>query len=573
MNHAHAEANLRCAWSLLDALAARGVFRVFIAPGSRSTPLTLCALHHPALECVVHFDERGLGFAALGYGRATRQPALVITTSGTAVANLLPAVVEASQDDVPMIILSADRPPSYRGSGANQTIDQIRIFGTAPRLFEQLPTPPWSDEHLDAGEYAEMALFHARLGPVHFNMPFEEPLVPTPDTVARCWQDLPVSPKISPSSPIFTSTPAPETTDAVAMLASHERMLMVAGRLDTNAERDAVLHAARLCGAPLLVDATSGLMGHPEVLPASIDHLADLSITRELPRPTSLVEWGGRVVSKQWLSYAKGIAPEYRVRVSPSAGRLDPDHSRPRRCHEELPDFVRALEQRPACVSPEFRSAWYLSAATIAGKISSLMDDSEEWSEPVCTRHLTRALSGVHSFYVAASLPIRMVDLFGFAVPQGIPLFSNRGASGIDGTIASAAGAVMATRKPGVLLIGDLALLHDLNSLALVSRLALPLTIVVFNNDGGGIFSMLPIAEHRDTFERAWGTPHGFQFASAAQQFGLTYHAPQSHASMEQALRSAIASAAPSLIELHFDRAHTASRLRSIRAALTARET
>lgn len=557
---------------LLEELVRCGVECFFIAPGSRSTPLVAAVAKNPGVRSVVHYDERGAAFAALGYARATGRAAAWITTSGTAVANGMPAVVEASVDEVPMILLTADRPPELRDTSANQTIDQPNIFGGYVRWRFDLPAPdPAADETfvLTTVDQAAHRARRAPSGPVHLNAMFREPLLPDPDE-----DDDPTPPETGPLArwraadrpythyPDTRPTPPPEEFEGVAReFRGVRRGLVVAGRLKSREQGVSAGRLAKSLGWPLLTDVASQAR-----LGASPDthnrvHNYDLLLADERFRgshgPDAVLYIGAPGVSKRLGGFLNGGSPGSYTVVRDSPVRTDPFHRATRIVESDVSAFCEALV---AASDPlDNRSEGWLSSWKTASRDLELrveealsLDPRETLNEPFVAREVSRLIPAGHGLVVASSMPVRDVDMY--AVPDGAAasVVVNRGASGIDGTVATAAGHVIGGGGAATLLIGDLALLHDLNSLALLRDL--PVTVVAINNDGGGIFSMLPVARHESFFERYFGTPHGLGFEDAARMFGLDYESPRTPEEFRDAYRGASSSGGPSLIEIKTDR-------------------
>ncbi len=556
--------NLNHLWAdlLVEELVRCGAGLFCLAPGSRSTPLAAAVAANPAARHLVHFDERGTAFAALGFARATGRPAVWITTSGTAVANGLPAVVEASTDAIPLILLTADRPPELRETGANQTVRQPGIFGEVVRWQFDLPAPTAEIDPAFVLTTVDQAVHRATTspaGPVHLNAPFREPLAPDPDG-----RVLPEPParwlgSAGPYTRYSAGTAAdPEAVRGVAAeLAGIERGLVVAGRLRTREEGEAALALAERLGWPLLPDIGSQIrLGNDNPLICSyFDLVLGSASFREEHRPEAVVYLGGRATSKR-LAQHLAAAPDPFVVVRDDPFRFDPDHLVTHRVNAGVVEACQDLNAEvggggrgPSAWAASWRSASDAAASVLAERLE------EEVSEPGVACTVSRQIPADHGLVLAASMPVRDADAF--AVPDGAAALvaSNRGASGIDGTVATAAGYARGLGAPATLLIGDLALLHDLNSLALLrDPQQPPLTVVAVNNDGGGIFHFLPVARHEEIFEPYFGTPHGLRFEHAARLFGLDYHHPDAASDFAEVYAAAVASGRSSLIEVTTER-------------------
>lgn len=601
--------NINHLWALLlvDELVRQGVGLFVVCPGSRSTPLAVAVAEADA-EVIVHWDERAAAFVALGWGRATGRPAAVITTSGTAVANLLPAAVEADADSVPLLLLTADRPPELRETGANQTIRQPPIFADVARwsLDWPVPTPDvparWV---LSTAAFAVHRAVEAP-GPVHLNLPFREPLGRQPDGMdaalylsgVSSWREEKAAytevhgVDVEPRGRGSLSNVDP----VLERLAREERGVVVVGALPTHVGGDAVRCQVRAMAAalgwPILPDVRSGLRilerdieqpeGHDAWWAPHVDALLLSEAFRELHRPQAVLHIGGRLVSKRLGQFLKMSAPPTYVQLSGSVMRDDPDALITHRVAGDPKTVLSAWADRMG-ERERGVTSWSSRWSGLSGAIEPTLETiTATLNEPMVARTVASSFATV---VAAASMPIRDLELV--APSHGLPMaaqtptlvVANRGASGIDGTIATAVGVARGTdhaphdEQGGVVaLVGDLALLHDQTSLALL-REGPPVVVVVINNDGGGIFHRLPIAAGAgelapDTFERFFGTPHGFGFEDAARQFGLAYRAPESTDAFASALRNGIQSGASALIEVRTDREEQAALRRQLEAEL-----
>jgi 2-succinyl-5-enolpyruvyl-6-hydroxy-3-cyclohexene-1-carboxylate synthase len=558
--------NLTHLWArmLIEELVRLGVSRFFVAPGARSTPLTTAVARHPDAAVVLHVDERGNAFAALGAARASGAPAAWITTSGTAVANGLPAVVEASVDGVPMVLLTADRPPELRETGANQTIDQVKLFGDYVRQHVDVPPPSAAIDPAYVLTTVDQAVHRARrvpAGPVHLNCGFRKPLEPVDNPPSAPLPDA-VTDWARADAP-FTEYPTPRVGPEAAQLealldqlAAVDRGLLVAGRLDTAAAAEGAARLARRLGWPLVPDLTSRLrLGPgPEALRVPF---ADLILTADAARrhlrPDAVLHLGGRFVSKRLRQFLRAAAPAVRAVVRPTPARLDPDHRATHHVEATVEATVDAmlgsLEARDGSAS--WRGAW----AAANERARAVVDEHLEagrLTEPALATALSRDTPANRALLAGNSMPVRDLNRHAAADGAAGPAYANRGASGIDGTVATAAGLALGRTGPTTVVLGDLALWHDLNSLALLRDR--PVAVVVVNNDGGGIFHFLPIREHDEVFEPYFTTPQGRSFEAAAQTFDLAYARPDSVPSLRSAYRTACDRDGPSLIEVQTDR-------------------
>jgi 2-succinyl-5-enolpyruvyl-6-hydroxy-3-cyclohexene-1-carboxylate synthase len=528
---------------LVDELVRSGVREAVLAPGSRSAPLAF-ALHAAdaagRLRLHVRIDERSAGFLALGLAKASGIPAAVVTTSGTAVANLHPAVLEAAHAGVPLLLLTADRPPELRGVGANQTVDQLGIFGPAVRLFIELGAPETrTGQNAYWRSTVCRAVAAAATGPVHVNVALREPLVPSPDDDwpesldgrAGPWTEV-VPP--APPGPVADDLPARTVLvlgDAPAALTAAALALAHARGWPVVAEPSARLATGALAGGDLLLRGGFVAAHRPDRVLA-------------VGRPT-LSRAVGRLLAAAPLDV-----------VSPGPTWTDPAG----RAARVLP----AVPAPAGEVDEAWLPAWRDAAATARAAVDAVLGDG--LSEPAVAVTLMDAVPGGGLVVCGSSTPVR--DLFLAGPRDGVTVLANRGAAGIDGTVSTAVGAALAHRGPAYALLGDLTFLHDANGLVIGPGEPRPdLTIVVVNNDGGAIFGVLEqgAPEHAAAFERVFGTPHGVDLAALCAATGTPYQRVTSRAELRAAL---VAPDGIRVVEVRTDR-HTAASLdAAIRTAM-----
>ncbi len=548
--------SLNHAWArtIIDELVCSGVTCFCVSPGSRSTPLAVAVARHPEAQAVVHFDERGAAFFALGYARAAGRAAGWITTSGTAVANGLPAVVEAGIEAIPMLLLTADRPPELRETGANQTIDQVGIFGRHVRWQFDLPA---ASELVDEGALrttANQAAYRARRGPVHLNCMFRKPLQPTADPPGA-------QPDLEKAHTIYADSEITVSSGAVAELAKRlsaaQHGLIIAGRLPLTLPKEAAAQLAERLQWPLLADVNSGLRfgPGPGTRIAHYDLLLGTKQFCEVSHPDAVLYLGRPAVSNRLRQFLSEAHPSLFALAADAPGRLDPTHQVTHRYETSIAPFCEALAAAlPDAKGGEWLAKWQDADASAAQRLDTFFDDDDRAGEPEIARIISKRAPDDSGLFLASSMPVRDVDRFAAGGGPRLTAAANRGASGIDGTVASAAGLAHGLGRKVTLLIGDLALLHDLNSLALLRHTKAPVIVVVINNDGGGIFSFLPIAEFPDVFENYFGTPHGLAFEAAADLFSLQYRLTEGKKHFEKTYAAACASQAPAIIEVQTNR-------------------
>ncbi len=513
--------------TLVDEWVRAGVAHAVVCPGSRSTPLALAVAAEPRLGLHVRLDERSAAFTALGIGMATGLPAVVVVTSGTAAAELHAAVVEADLAQVPLLVCTADRPPELRDVGAPQTIDQTHLFGRSVRWFadpgvpDEASRPTWRS--LGARSVAEAVAGPLGPGPVHLNLPFREPLLG--DAAAGGIPDG--RPDGVPWHLVGTG-PVPPPESVVRELVAHAglepgaRGVVVAGA--GCGDPAAVLDLAAVLGWPVLAEARSGLRNGDARVVSAADGILRAPGFAADHRPDVALVLGGRWASKvvtTFLSTGTSV-----VVVDPAGTWPDPDRSVARfvRCDPTLLCCAvtaswAATGQGAYGGANGWTKAWARAESRARGVIVDALAASPTWTEPALAHRLVDALPVGTNLVVSSSMPVRDVEAFSsLAMPR---VFANRGANGIDGVVSTAWGVALAA-GPTVALVGDLAFLHDVSALVGPADQDAPLTVVVADNGGGGIFSFLPPATklEPDTFDRLFGTPQSADVAAVAAGFG-----------------------------------------------------
>jgi 2-succinyl-5-enolpyruvyl-6-hydroxy-3-cyclohexene-1-carboxylate synthase len=528
--------NTALASALVEELARCGVRHAALAPGSRSTPLALALWRQPAIEVAVIVDERSAGFFALGAAQATRQPAVVLCTSGSAAANLHPAVVEASEAGVPLVVLTADRPPELRGIGAGQTIDQLKLYGSAVRWFCEVGNHEADDAgllHLRSVACRTYAAARGepRPGPVHLNLAFRDPLgpEPRPDDVTAS-SALAIEGRGERPLTAVASRP-PVADDALIdelaeRLAASPRGLIVAGREPDESLAAPVAALGAAAGYPILAEPTSQLRlgAHDrDLIVWPYDAIARLR--PQALEPQAVIRFGDMPTSKalrQWIASLPGLR---QVVVDPSFGWNEPSNEAETVVRADAHSVATGLAARLSGGSADWRESWAQAAARAAEAIEAELSSLEEPTEPGAHAALARLYGDGDLVYTASSMPIR--DQEGFVPSTGaqVRFLCNRGANGIDGLVSSGIGAAAASGRATWIVTGDLGLWHDMNGLAALRHASAPVRIVVVNNDGGGIFEFLPQAEQieRDEFEALFGTPLGLDLERVAALYGLPY--------------------------------------------------
>ncbi len=539
-----------------DELGRCGVEHACTSPGSRCAPIVLSLAREPRIHSWSHIDERCSGFFALGAAKASGRPTAVTCTSGSAAANLAPAVIEAHWAGVPLIVLTADRPPELRDVGAGQAIDQLKLYGDAVKWFFEVGNHEATPERLRwirtlaCRAYATAA--GGRPGPVQLNFPLREPLVPDgplpDDDTARPGEQPFVI--VEPTGPPRASGngPGPHPSG---------RLLIVAGA-GTPDPVGLAAFAGR-AGIPVLADPPSGARTGPAAI-AHYDLLLREPGFADAHRPQFVFRLGDLPTSKPLRAWLAGLDAA-QIAFDPGGTWQDPDSVVGMRLRSALP------QPDHLDVESGWLERWLGADARAAAAIGAAL--GEELSEPLVVRTVGDRLDGSATLFVASSMPIRDVESLLAARDDAPRVLSNRGANGIDGTVSSAFG-VVASGSPTVLLTGDVALVHDIGGLLAASRLGLSLTIVLLNNDGGGIFHFLPVAGEKDAFEQHVATPHGLDFRLAAELYGCGYELPATIDELEAAVARSLGSEGTTIIEVRTDRERNLALHRRVAEAVHA---
>jgi 2-succinyl-5-enolpyruvyl-6-hydroxy-3-cyclohexene-1-carboxylate synthase len=531
-----------------DELARCGVQHACTSPGSRSTPIVLSLVREPRIKCWSHIDERCAAFFALGAAKASERPVAITCTSGTAAANFTPAVIEAWHARVPLIVLTSDRPAELREIGAGQTIDQVKLYGDAVKWFFEVGVHEATPERLrwirTLACRAYWTASEGRPGPVHLNFPLREPLVldgPLPDDETGRDGGRP-----------YVRFDRPRQSWQSGDRHPFGRVVIVAGR----DERDPAVAAqlaefAARARIPLLADPLSGARRGAAAV-AHYDLLLRDPQFAIAHRPEFVLRVGDLPTSKPLRTWLAGLDVA-QIAIDPDQTWHDPDSVVGLRVGAPARVLLEALEgAEVVAASPGWLDSWRAADLAAAAAISDVL--GEELSEPLVARLLAQSLPAEATLFVASSMPVRDVEEF-FPVRGDSPrVLSNRGANGIDGTVSSAFGVAAAGTGPVVLLIGDVALAHDIGGLLAARRLELAITIVLLNNDGGGIFHFLAVAGEADAFEGHVATPHGLDFSHAAALYGCGHARAATPQQLHDVLHGSLGSRSTTIIEVRTDR-------------------
>ncbi len=550
-----------------------------ISSGSRCAPLVLAAGHGRALRIWTNPDERSAGFLALGIGKGTGQPAALVCTSGTAAANYFPAVIEARASGTPLIVITADRPPRLRGVGASQTIDQIHLYGNYPLHFVDLPVPDARPatftRWIDAGVESFRRSGH---GPVHLNAPFDEPLIPTPAEAAGIIDGAEAAlPELITNDRHVDLEPSGqgELAIVVELLRQSRRPLIVCGPLpavETISQRIGQLGDA--LGAPILSDIASptralpGTVAHADVI------LRDSQVSEALS-PDLVLRLGGLPTSKALSEWIAGL------RDVPKIGIHDLQVPDPHRCltHALTLPLAAALARlhqaglQVAVESDVYRRRWQAADTAVSQSLRESIALSAAPTEAAAIAELIAQLPTATPIFLSNSMPIRWAEMYAAARAGHPRVIVNRGVNGIDGIISTAAGVAAGIGMPTICVLGDLTFLHDQNGLWGLVRQGIPLKLVVFHNDGGGVFHYLPIAAHTPVFEPLVAMPHGVDLEKLAQAHGVPCQRLTVGDHIRARVVDSLAQPGPSVFILRSDRAdnHRRHQATLIRAAAAAR--
>lgn len=573
--------------AFVEELARCGMRAACTSPGSRSAPLVLSLAREPGLHCYSHIDERCAGFFALGLAKASGLPVAVACTSGTAAVQLHAAAVEAREARVPLLLLSTDRPAELRDNGAGQAIDQLGLFAGAPKWFVEVSVHEAGEQQLrwirTLACRAYATALEGRPGAVHLNFPLHEPLVTE--------EPLPADPTARPDGAPYVRRPgahagAPQAIASLgAILAGARRGVVVAGRHERNTPLGAAAgEFARAAGWPLLADPLSRARRGGAAI-AHYDALLRDRAFAQARTPDLVLRVGDLPVSKPLRTWLAGLAGVRQVALDPEGAWQDPASVvcdslalEPAAALAAAALDVGAPDGAP-CAEESWLAGWLAADERAAVAIEEALA-GEELSEPALAAELGRVLPEGATLFVASSMPVRDIETFWPVLPNPPRVLCNRGANGIDGIVSSAFGAVAHGEGPVVLLIGDVALAHDIGGLLAARRLGLKLTIVLIDNAGGGIFDFLPVStagmarvpvgSEEDLYTRHIATPTGLDFAAAAALYGLSHERVGDLPALRAALARTLADERSGIVEVRGERAANVELHRRVWAAVAA---
>lgn len=510
--------------SFANGLVENGITQAVISPGSRSTPLALVFAEHPQIQTYINIDERSASFFALGLAKKQRKPVVLLCTSGTAAANYYPAVVEAHYSRVPLVVITADRPHELRDVGAPQAIDQINMYSKYVKWFVDCALPENQASMLryirNVAARAVKTSFENPKGPVHVNFPLREPLIPDLSLVKRFDQQT------RPYSETKQLLADEQLKELANKINSIEKGLIVCGEIHQDEFRNNVLQLAKKLKFPILADPLSNLRfgrQNKEYVVDCYDSILKMEGSKPLLKPDLVIRFGAMPVSKPLFLLLKDHPDIEQFVVDGDGGFRDPTHSAFHiHCDEAYlcEKLIKYCEKKNETA---WIKNWRMINQRYSKRLSERVDDGTDLFEGNLYIELQSLLPEKCNVFVGNSMPIRDVDTFFRNCDKSLSIYANRGANGIDGVVSTALGVSAASREKTILIIGDLSFYHDLNGLLAANLNDLDLTILLVNNNGGGIFSFLPQAENRKHFEKLFGTPSNLEFQHAASLYKAGY--------------------------------------------------
>jgi len=549
--------HLNLLWSslIISELIKNGIDTFFISPGNRNAPLISALAYEKRAQKKICPDERAAGYRALGYAKASGRAAVLVCTSGTAPANYYPAVIEASREDIPLVILSADRPPELLGSDANQTIVQENLYGTYCRNSLFLPCPDGAYP-LEALLAKIDYLVNGHSGPVHINCPFRDPLTPgasgatrPPASILKKARRLFKVP--GPLTTFARKTSAPDLSDLLDTVHKTKRGLAIVGRLDTPEDADALENFLQRLDWPVFCDIASSLKSvlAPDRQIFSLDHPESVRLIKTY-HPDTILQFGTGLVSKH---YYASILPQCNARViqiTPRSGLRDPAHRVNSRIDAPVAVVAGALTNTAfPKVKPETHARLMIPMGRLALQVKRKIPP-DKLSFALIAATLADAVPEGEGLFAGNSIAIRAFDAVLPSFPRKFRVISNRGVSGIEGNIATCAGFAEASGLRVTAVIGDISFLHDLNALLLLKQSTAPVIMIVVNNGGGRIFERLPISNYPEILHPLMTTPHDMHFKHLAAQFDLPYVKISQPQELLRAYKKALKSDQSALLEV-----------------------
>ncbi|MCL6436074.1 MAG: 2-succinyl-5-enolpyruvyl-6-hydroxy-3-cyclohexene-1-carboxylic-acid synthase [Leptolyngbyaceae cyanobacterium HOT.MB2.61] len=540
--------NTNLVWTsiLAETLHLLGLTTAIICPGSRSAPLAIAFANHPEIEAIPVLDERSAAFFALGLARQSKRPIVLVCTSGTAGANFYPAVIEARESGVSLVVFTADRPPELRDCNAGQAIDQQKLYGHYPNWQVELALPSLEESML---AYLRQTVIHAWErslypvpGPVHLNLPFRDPLAPLPqpeaEALAKTFDQESFFAAVVPLPPTLIAFP-PTPLPTLPSFPPHG--LIIAGPAQPPEPEHycrAIAHLSRTLSYPVLAEGLSPLRNYANLNPnliSTYDLILRNPTLAEKLQPEAVIRLGEMPTSKQLRTWLATIQPRQWV-VDTSGRNLDPLHGKTTNLHLSIETFAK-LVSSSAKPTSSYLELWRVAEAQARRVLDQTMAETEFLFECKVAWLLSKVLPPETPLFISSSMPVRDVEFFWMPRNSKIKPFFNRGVNGIDGSLSTALG-IAHRQQSSVMLTGDLALLHDTNGFLLKSQFSGHLTIVLIDNNGGGIFEMLPISQFEPPFETFFATPQSVNFAQLCTTYGIGHELITSWNQLERRLKS-----------------------------------
>lgn len=550
--------NTNSVWTsiLAETLSRLGLTTAIICPGSRSAPLATAFANHTQIEAIPVLDERSASFFALGIARRTKLPVALVCTSGTAGANFFPAVIEACESGVPLLVLTADRPPELRNCNAGQAIDQHKLYGTYPNWQTELALPSLDPSLLAYLRQTLIQAWEQTLypvpGPVHLNLPFRDPLAPLPEPQARAltltfdpesfFSALPRCYGEEPTADVAAlhamySVPSSNVLPPIPELSPHG--IIIAGPAQPRSPQhycQAIAHLSKQLGYPVLAEGLSPLRNYTDLNPhliSTYDLILRNATLAEKLVPHTVIRIGEMPTSKQLRTWLSNTQPRQWV-VDTRGRNLDPLHGRTTHLRMSIATLAANLVIKSR-TSSTYLDLWCSAELQVRQAVDQTLSEVSHLFEGKVAWLLSKVLPAETPLFISSSMPVRDVEFFWAPGRSRISPYFNRGANGIDGSLSTALG-IAHRQQSAVMLTGDLALLHDTNGFLIRNHFAGHLTIVLINNDGGGIFEMLPIAHFDPPFESFFATPQSIEFAKLCATYGVEHQLILSWQHLKQCL-------------------------------------
>lgn len=560
--------NRNILWSkiFIDQLVAFGVQNACISPGSRSTPLTYALSINRKIKSYIHTDERSSGFFALGLAKSTNKPVLVVTTSGTAVAELYPSIIEAYQQRTPLIICTADRPPELIGTGANQTINQHNIFKNHIRWFRDLGLPSVSNVGFYYLQKVAIKAFRISLfedrGPVHLNFPFRKPLEPFSYTDEINKKMLQLKPQRSIGNKLQHQNAVNGLVKSIEKLSDElintEKGIIIAGPMEYDREViSRIKKLSALLGYPIFADGLSqlryGISKNDKSVITNFNSILNSERFLEEHNPDIIIQFGRTPTSSFIESFLEGTNAA-RYLINSYGDKFDPTRNARAILGFEPKLFCdRLISNLKGKKIIRHKSDWmknFLEAEELSEKIKlKILGRAKFPNELSIINEIIKLVPSGSNIFIGNSSPVRDFDNFGMINSKKLAIYFNRGASGIDGVTSTALG-IAASKKPTILITGDLSFLHDLNALVSAVKYYVPLCILIINNNGGGIFESLPIAEKVKKFREFFVTPHNLELEGIVKSFGVNYQLIQNRSRLIHNLNYSLNKKITSVLEV-----------------------